>query len=56
MDQEGQIRWILCLDVTITGIELPFRLRFATDNHEDMLEALAEFQCTLLEKIQENLE
>ena len=47
----GKIRWQLCLDVKIDGIELPFRLRFATDRHEDMLEALTDFQAMLLEKI-----
>ena len=48
---EGKIRWQLCLDVKIDGIALPFRLRFATDRHEDMLEALADFQSMLMEKI-----
>ena len=52
---EGKIRWALCLDVAIDGIELPFRLRFSTDNHEDMLEALADFHCMLMEKIEERL-
>ncbi len=50
--EQGKIRWTLCLDVTIDGIELPFRLRFATDNHNDMLEALADFHAMILEKIQ----
>ena len=53
---EGKIRWALCLDVKIDGIELPFRLRFSTDNHEDMLEALADFHSMLLEKIEEKLQ
>jgi hypothetical protein len=52
---EGKIRWALSLDVKIDGIELPFRLRFATDNHEDMLEALADFHSMLLDKIEERL-
>lgn len=52
---KGKIRWQLCLDVKIDGIELPFRLRFSTDNHDDMLEALADFHCTLLDKIQKKL-
>jgi hypothetical protein len=50
---EGKIRWVLSLDVSITGIELPFRLRFATDDHEDMLEALADFHAMLMDKIQQ---
>ena len=50
-EQEGKIRWTLCLDVKFDGIELPFRLRFATDNHDDMLEALADFHATILEKV-----
>lgn len=54
--QEGRIRWCLCLDVSIPGIELPFRLRFSTDNHEDMLEALADFHSTLMDKIEERLQ
>jgi hypothetical protein len=49
---EGTIRWTLCLDVKIGGIELPFRLRFATDNHDDMIEALADFHATILDKVQ----
>jgi hypothetical protein len=53
---EGQIRWALCLDVSIEGIELPFRLRFSTDNHDDMLEALADFDAMLMQKIEEKLE
>jgi len=53
---EGKIRWALCLDVKIDGIELPFRLRFSTDNHEHMLDALADFHSTLLDKIVEHLE
>jgi hypothetical protein len=52
---DGKIRWQLCLDVKIDGIELPFRLRFATDDHEDMLEALADFHSLLLQKIEERL-
>jgi hypothetical protein len=52
---DGKIRWCLSLDVKIDGIELPFRLRFATDNHEDMLEALADFHSMLLDKIEERL-
>jgi hypothetical protein len=52
---EGKIRWCLSLDVKIDGIELPFRLRFATDNHEDMLEALADFHSMLMDKIEERL-
>jgi hypothetical protein len=52
---EGKIRWVLSLDVSITGIELPFRLRFSTDDHEDMLEALADFHAMLMEKIEEKL-
>ena len=51
-EQEGKIRWTLCLDVKFDGIELPFRLRFATDNHDDMIEALADFHATILEKVQ----
>ena len=54
--EEGKIRWVLCLDVQIDGIALPFWLRFSTDNHEDMLEALADFHSTLLDKIDLNLE
>jgi hypothetical protein len=50
---EGKIRWALSLDVKIDGIELPFRLRFATDDHEDMLEALADFHSMLMDKIQQ---
>ena len=50
---EGKIRWQLCLDVKIDGIELPFRLRFATDDHETMLEALADFHSMLMDKIEE---
>ena len=53
---EGKIRWQLCLDVKIDGIELPFRLRFSTDKHEDMLDALADFHSTLLDKIEQHLE
>ena len=53
---EGKIRWCLCLDVAIDGIELPFRLRFATDNHEDMLEALADFHSMILERSDERLQ
>jgi hypothetical protein len=53
---QGKIRWALCLDVKIDGIELPFRLRFSTDNHEDMLEALADFHSMLLQKIEEKLQ
>jgi hypothetical protein len=52
---EGKIRWCLSLDVKIDGIELPFRLRFSTDNHEDMLEALADFHSMLMDKIEERL-
>lgn len=52
-EHEGKIRWQLCLDVKIDGIELPFRLRFATDDHEHMLEALADFHSMLMEKIQQ---
>ena len=52
---EGKIRWVLSLDVKIDGIELPFRLRFATDDHEDMLEALADFHAMLMQKIEERL-
>jgi hypothetical protein len=52
---EGKIRWCLCLDVAIDGIELPFRLRFSTDNHEDMLDALADFHSMLMDKIEERL-
>jgi hypothetical protein len=52
---EGKIRWALSLDVKIDGIELPFRLRFATDNHEDMLDALADFHSMLMDKIEERL-
>jgi hypothetical protein len=54
-EAEGKIRWQLCLDVQVDGIELPFRLRFATDDHEDMLEALADFHAVIWEKIQSNL-
>jgi hypothetical protein len=50
---EGKIRWALSLDVKVDGIELPFRLRFATDDHEDMLEALADFHAMLMDKIQQ---
>ena len=50
---EGKIRWALSLDVKVDGIELPFRLRFATDDHEDMLEALADFHSMLMDKIQQ---
>jgi hypothetical protein len=53
---EGKIRWVLSLDVKIDGIELPFRLRFATDDHEDMLEALADFHAMLMDKIEERLQ
>ena len=53
---EGKIRWCLSLDVKIDGIELPFRLRFSTDNHEDMLESLADFHSMLLDKIEERLQ
>jgi hypothetical protein len=53
---EGKIRWALSLDVKIAGIELPFRLRFSTDNHEDMLEALADFHSMILERIDERLQ
>ena len=53
---EGKIRWALSLDVKIDGIELPFRLRFATDDHEDMLEALADFHAMLMDKIEERLQ
>jgi hypothetical protein len=53
---EGKIRWVLSLDVSITGIELPFRLRFSTDDHEDMLEALADFHAMLMDKIEEKLQ
>jgi hypothetical protein len=52
---EGKIRWALSLDVKIDGIELPFRLRFATDDHEDMLEALADFHAMLMDKIEDKL-
>lgn len=52
---DGKIRWVLSLDVSITGIPLPFRLRFATDDHDDMLEALADFHSMLMEKIEERL-
>jgi hypothetical protein len=50
---DGKIRWVLSLDVVIDGIELPFRLRFATDDHDDMLEALADFHSMLMDKIQQ---
>ena len=53
---EGKIRWVLSLDVKIEGIELPFRLRFSTDNHDDMLEALADFDAMLMQKIEERLQ
>lgn len=53
---EGKIRWVLSLDVKIDGIELPFRLRFATDDHETMLEALADFHSMLMDKIEEKLQ
>ena len=53
---EGKIRWVLSLDVKIDGIELPFRLRFATDDHDDMLEALADFHSMLMQKIEERLQ
>ena len=53
--QNGKVRWKLCLDVQVDGIELPFRLRFSTDNHEDMLEALADFHAVIWEKIQSKL-
>ncbi len=52
---EGKIRWALSLDVKIAGIELPFRLRFSTDNHEDMLDALADFHSMLQDKIEDKL-
>jgi hypothetical protein len=55
-EQEGKIRWQLCLDVKIDGIDLPFRLRCATDDHEQMLEALADFHAMLSEVIGEKLE
>jgi len=51
-EQEGKIRWTLCLDVKFDGIELTFRLRFATDNHDDMIDALADFHATILDKVQ----
>ena len=54
-EHEGKIRWVLSLDVKIDGIELPFRLRFSTDDHETMLEALADFHSTLMEKIEDKL-
>jgi hypothetical protein len=50
--EQGKIRWTLCLDVSIDGIELPFRLRFSTDNHDDMIDALADFHATILDKVQ----
>ena len=53
---DGKIRWVLSLDVKIDGIELPFRLRFATDDHDDMLEALADFHSMLMQKIEERLQ
>jgi len=55
-EREGKIRWQLCLDVAINGIELPFRLRCATDDHDAMLEALADFHAMLSEVIGEKLE
>jgi len=55
-EREGKIRWQLCLDVQIDGIELPFRLRCATDDHDAMLEALADFHAMLSEVIGEKLE
>jgi hypothetical protein len=55
-EQEGKIRWQLCLDVKIDGIELPFRLRCTTDDQDQMLEALADFHSMLEEVIGEKLE
>jgi len=55
-EQAGKIRWQLCLDVAIDGIELPFRLRCATDDHDAILEALADFHAMLSEVIWEKLE
>ena len=50
-DAEGCVRWGLTLDVTVEGIELPFRLRVVTDDEEKMLEALCEFQLMIVEKV-----
>lgn len=50
-DADGCVRWGLTLDVTVEGIELPFRLRVVTDDEKKMLEALCEFQLMIVEKV-----
>lgn len=54
--QEGRIVWGLTMDVSIAGIELPFRLRIVSDDEEKVLEALSDFSAMILKKAEETLE
>jgi hypothetical protein len=56
--EEGKVRWALSLDVTIEGIQLPFRLRITTDDLDLVHDSLSDFQAMIVGKINDqfNLE
>lgn len=52
-DQAGNVIWGLTMDVKVSGIELPFRLRIVSDDEDKVLTALADFQAMIQRKIED---
>lgn len=49
--EKGRVVWGLTMDVSVEGIELPFRLRIVSDDEEKVLEALSDFSCMITKKL-----